>query len=190
VNIPNRLAFVLPITLACCFSAAAAETIKGRASVTDGDTVEIAGKKIRLHGIDAPENGQTCKDQRGTEYRCGQRAAFALADKIGSGPVSCEVRDIDRYKRFVAVCSQKGIDLNAWMVEQGHAIAYRQYSKDYVPQEEEARAAKRGIWSGSFTPPSEYRRGGGKASEASPDYWSIGRILRIVEGIMDIWKKL
>jgi endonuclease YncB( thermonuclease family) len=158
--------------------------------VIDGDTVETAGKKIRLHGIDAPESSQTCKDQRGIEYRCGQRAALALADKIGSGLVSCEVRDTDRYKRHVAVCSQKEIDLNAWMVEQGHAVVYRQYSKDYIPQEEAARAAKRGIWSGSFTPPSEYRRGGGKAPEASPDHWTVGRVLRIVESVMELWKKL
>lgn len=51
----------------------------------------------------------------------------------GPGPVACEARDTDRYGRIVAVCSQSGIDLNAWMVEEGHALAYRQYSKDYVP---------------------------------------------------------
>jgi endonuclease YncB( thermonuclease family) len=185
-----RRLFVLPIALTCCLSAEAADTIRGRASVIDGDTLEIAGKKIRFHGADAPESSQTCKDRQGNEYRCGQRAALALADKIGSGPVSCEARDTDRYGRIVAVCSQRGIDLNAWMVEQGHALAYRQYSKDYVPQEEAARAAKRGIWSGSFTPPSEYRRGAAKASENNPDFWTVGRILRIVEGIMDLWQKL
>lgn len=55
-------------------------------------------------------------------------------------------------------------DLNVWMVEEGRALAYRQYSKDYVPQEEAARAAKRGNWLGSFTPPAEYRRGEDTAS--------------------------
>jgi endonuclease YncB( thermonuclease family) len=185
-----RLSFVLPIALACCLSAEAADTIRGRASIIDGDTLEIAGKRIRFHGVDAPESSQTCKDRQGIAYRCGQRAALALADKIGSALVSCHARDTDRYGRTVAVCSQRGIDLNAWMIEEGHALAYRQYSKDYVAQEEAARAAKRGIWSGSFTSPSEYRRGGDKASETSPDYWTVGRILRIGEGIMDLWKKL
>jgi endonuclease YncB( thermonuclease family) len=140
--------------------------------------------------VDAPESSQTCKDRLGIEYRCGQRAALALADKIGSGPVSCEARDTDRYGRIVAVCLQRGMDLNAWMVEEGHALAYRQYSKDYVPQEETARAAKRGIWSGSFTPPSEYRRGGDKASDLSPEDSKVVRILRIIEGVIQIWKKL
>jgi endonuclease YncB( thermonuclease family) len=185
-----RLSFVLSIALAGCLSAAAADTIRGRASVIDGDTIEIAGKRIRFHGIDAQESSQTCQDRQGIAYRCGQRAALALADKIGSAPVSCETQDTDRYGRIVAVCSQRGIDLNAWMVEQGHALAYRQYSTDYVPQEAAARAAKRGLWSGSFTPPSAYRRGGDKASDNSPDDWTVGRILRIVEGVLELWKKL
>ena len=88
------------------------------------------------------------------------------------------------------MCSQRRIDPNAWIVEQGHALAYRQYSKDYVPQEEAARAAKRGLWAGSFTPPSECRRGGDKAPQASSEGWSVERVLGIVEDIVAIWKKL
>ncbi len=76
------------------------------------------------------------------------------------------------------------------MVEEGYALACCQYSKDYMPQEEAARAAKRGIWAGSFTPPVEYRRGGGKASEVRSHPSTADRILRIVEVIMAIWKKL
>ena len=180
---PRALLFLL---LSFCFglfllTQAHAETITGRASVIDGDTLEIAGKRIRLHGVDAPESSQTCTDSRGVKYRCGQRAAFALADKIGSRPVSCSARDTDRYGRIVAVCSQRDADLNAWLVAEGHAVAYRQFSKDYVPQENAARADKRGIWAGSFTPPSEYRKGGHKASEASPDDWIVGRVLRMLD---------
>lgn len=44
----------------------------GRASVIDGDTIEIAGEKIRFNGIDAPESWQTCVDRAGAEYRCGK----------------------------------------------------------------------------------------------------------------------
>jgi len=45
------------------------------------------------------------------------------------------------------------------MVLQGHAVAYRRYSKDYIAAEERAQAEKRGIWSGQFTMPWLWRRG-------------------------------
>lgn len=132
--------------------------IAGQASVIDGDTIEIHGKRIRLFGIDAPEDGQLCDDARGKAYRCGQRAALALSDKIGRQTVSCEPRDIDRYKRVVAVCRIGATDLNGWLVFEGLAIAYRYFSKAYVSQENEARKAKRGIWAGSFVEPYEWRK--------------------------------
>jgi hypothetical protein len=43
------------------------------------------------------------------------------------------------------------------MVSSGYATAYRHYSADYVPAEETAKAAKLGIWAGSFKAPREYR---------------------------------
>jgi len=149
----------------------AAEPIVGRASVTDGDTVVIRDTRIRLHGIDAPESAQTCQDAAGKDYRCGQAAALALSDRIGQSPISCEPRDTDRYGRTVAVCRKVDEDLNAWMVSQGHAIAYRRYSTDYVGAETAAKVAKRGIWAGTFQKPTDYRKGkraGGPDTTPSP----------------------
>ena len=130
----------------------------GRASVTDGDTVVIRGTRIRLHGIDAPESAQLCQDAAGKSYRCGQVAALALADRIGEANISCEPRDTDRYGRTVAVCRKGEEDLNAWMVSQGYATAYQRFSRDYVGVETTARALKRGLWAGTFDPPSDWRR--------------------------------
>jgi endonuclease YncB( thermonuclease family) len=138
---------------------ARAEEIAGQASVIDGDTIEIVGTRIRLHGIDAPESRQTCRDRAGRDYRCGQRAAFALSDWVGRATVSCRQTDIDRYGRVVAICRAKGADVNQWMVRQGWAIAYRQYGQDYVPDEQAAQRAGVGMWAGTFASPSDWRKG-------------------------------
>jgi endonuclease YncB( thermonuclease family) len=135
-----------------------AETITGQASVIDGDTIEVHGKRIRLEGIDAPESRQLCTNDIGAEYRCGQVAAFALADKLGRSAVTCEGKKRDRYGRLLATCFAGGVDLNAWMVEHGHAIAYRHFTEAYVPQEEAAKTARRGIWAGTFEEPYLWRR--------------------------------
>lgn len=153
-----RFPIFLSILLAS-IPAAYAQQIAGQASVIDGDTIEIAGTRIRLHGIDAPESSQRCQDAKGRDYRCGQRAAFALADWIGRAAVSCQPRDTDRYGRVVAVCWVRGTDINQLMVRQGWAVAYRQYSQEYVPDELSARRARAGMWSGTFVPPSDWRRG-------------------------------
>jgi len=132
--------------------------IVGHASVIDGDTIEIHGTRIRLFGIDAPEGGQTCT-VHGKPFRCGQQAAFALADMIGNKTVECRPKDRDRYGRIVAVCLAGGKDLNAWLVANGLALAYRHYSTDYVGQEEQAAKSKLGMWQDDFIPPWEWRRG-------------------------------
>ena len=136
---------------------AGSQTITGQASVIDGDTIEIHGTRIRLHGIDAPESSQTCTNSEGKEYRCGQRSANALDDKIRGRTIECRQKDIDRYSRVVAVCLVGGEDINAWMVDQGWAIAYRQFSTDYVSQERNAANSKIGIWQGKFELPSVWR---------------------------------
>ena len=138
-------------------SPAAAASIVGVASVIDGDTIEIHGIRIRLHGIDAPESRQLCTRPTGERWRCGQQASLALSDQIGRSTVSCDPRDTDRYGRTVAVCRTRGVDLNGWLVTQGWAVAYRRYSLDYVRAEDQARAASRGVWSGQFDMPWEWR---------------------------------
>ena len=130
----------------------------GRAAVTDGDSLEIAGQRVRLHGIDAPERKQRCTAD-GRQWRCGAAATRALKKRIGGETVTCTPRDRDRYGRIVAVCRAGGVDLNAWMVAQGWALAYRRYSMAYVDEERAAKAAKRGVWRGQLVAPWEWRRG-------------------------------
>lgn len=138
---------------------AGAAEITGRASVLDGDTIEIRGARVRLHGIDAPESGQWCLDSTGEGYRCGQSAAFALADRIGARNVRCELLDRDQYNRHIGRCHLAETDLNAWMVRQGQAVAYRRFSIEYVPEENAARGERLGLWHGDFDMPWDWRRG-------------------------------
>lgn len=135
-----------------------AQTISGTASVIDGDTIEIHGQRIRISAIDAIESRQPCILAGGKHWNCGRDAAFALSDKIGRAPLACEVKDIDRYGRSVAVCGLDGEDIGAWMVENGWAVAYRRYGTEYVAAEGRARAAGLGIWRSEFQMPWDWRK--------------------------------
>ena len=119
----------------------------------------MAGQRIRLHGIDAPEKAQTCRIE-GAPWACGIAAWGELVQLVAGKNVTCEVRDVDRYGRSVAVCAADGEDINAALVAQGWALAYRQFSDDYVTQEGEAREAGLGMWRGWFVDPWDWRRGG------------------------------
>ena len=132
--------------------------LSGAATVTDGDTLRLGAERVRLHGIDAPASKQTCR-AGGKTWRCGAAATRALREHIAGRTVECAERDRDRYGRIVAVCSIAGRDVNAWMVKQGWALAYRKYSTDYVSHERTAKAARRGVWRGEVVAPWRWRRG-------------------------------
>ncbi len=142
----------------CLLATPVLADVAGVASVIDGDTIEVHGQRIRLHGIDAPESRQLCRLD-GKPWQCGEVAANALADKIARRSVTCEDLGRDRFKRIIARCTVADEDIGAWMVSQGLALAYRRYSRDYVDQEAEAQAARRGIWASEFVKPWEWRRG-------------------------------
>ena len=132
--------------------------VAGRARVIDGDTIEVGSVRIRLFGLDAPESAQRCL-AGSRHWPCGEQATRALVGRIDGRSVACEERDRDRYGRVVAVCRYGGQDVNAWMVREGWAMAYRRYSSAYVGEEAAAKAAKRGLWRGKFVPPWDWRRG-------------------------------
>ena len=136
------------------------ERIEGLAAVIDGDSLVIEGREIRLFGIDAPESRQSCGPAAGaeTEWACGQAASDALAALVAGRRTACWPRDIDRYGRTIAACRAGGRDLAAEMVRQGLALAYRRFSTRYVAEEDAARAARRGLWSGPFMAPADWRK--------------------------------
>lgn len=166
-----RLLLLIAITFLC--GAALADDLIGQASVIDGDTIDIHNTRIRIFGIDAPESDQLCRDQESELYRCGQKAANALFDYIDRRRVNCVEVDRDRYGRVVGVCSVAGTDMADWLVRNGQALDWPKYSKGgYAAAQAEAQSGQRGIWSGSFKEPWNYRacrRSGGRPDRCSED---------------------
>ena len=148
VTAAGLLAFALP---------AQAETLSGQARIIDGDTLAVAGERIRLNGIDAPETGQAC-GRNGRQWACGKASTQAMQRLIGRNEVRCRIGRRDKYGRAIGACFVNGRDLQQELVRQGLALAYRKYSTRYVPDEDEAREAQRGLWSGSFIEPWRWRR--------------------------------
>lgn len=132
---------------------------EGPPTILDADTVKMDGETLRFKHVDAPETKQLCQDADGYDYECGVVATNALKTKIGDSPIRCVVVEKRKtYGRFLVECSLGELALGQWLVANGYALAYRQYSTRYVEEEDEAKAAKRGIWSGTFMPPWEWRK--------------------------------
>ena len=92
----------------------AAGAFTGAARVIDGDTLDVGGVRIRLHGIDAPESEQSCR-AGGRRWSCGREATRALAGRIGKRTVGCQERDRDRYGRSWRCVAPPGwISMRGW----------------------------------------------------------------------------
>ena len=151
--------FVVALIFAFLVSIVAnAADFTGPAIVHDGDTLTIDKQHFRLLGIDAPELAQTCQMHDGSIWHCGVVAGASLRVHIWNRPVRCTTVKKDHFGRSLAECFLGTESLNAWMVENGLAVAYRKYSTKYVPLENEARKALKGIWEGTFVPPEQWRR--------------------------------
>ena len=146
-----------------------AEEISGIPKVVDGDTIHINNYKFRLEGIDAPEMRQQCKKESlkisfligftfYKDYSCGRISKEKLTTKINTSEIKCISSSKDRYKRYIATCFKGNTNLNQWMVRNGFAIAYKRYSKKYVPDEVFAKENKLGLWQGKFMEPEKWRK--------------------------------
>ena len=143
-----------------------ATTLEGFAKVIDGDTLRLNDIKIRLYGIDAPEVNQKCYKQffsfnllnYNKKYYCGKETSNKLKVFLKNSKIVCQIKGEDRYKRKIAICFKNSIDINAWLVKEGLAVAYKKYSKRYSYLEKQARDQKKGIWAGQFDMPWDWRK--------------------------------
>lgn len=149
------VALIAPIALLAPLSAHA-RTITGPViGVADGDTITILDDRqqirIRLGEIDAPESGQSF----------GDRSKQSLAEMCRRTTATVLVTDTDRYGRTIGRVMCDGIDVNAEQVRRGMAWVYDQYviDRDLYRLQDEAKAARRGLWSDkSPTAPWDWRR--------------------------------
>jgi len=148
------------------------DPIVGMARVVDGDSLEVAGKKIRIVGIDAPELDQACNNQ-GQVWSCGQESKTALRTLIGSNLVHCSNQGKDKYRRTLSVCEVAGKDVGKWMVTNGWAVSYGDYKFD----EAIARRNRLGMWQGEFELPKSWRNKSElDASFQNPVSWLVEKL--------------
>jgi endonuclease YncB( thermonuclease family) len=152
-------AIVALAAVAGIVSAQQVPPIVGTTFVIDGDTIDVAGVRIRIYGIDAPESDQLCRDDKDRPYRCGSLATDALIEETGTAQVTCQRQDTDKYGRTVAICFAYGRNLGEDMVMRGYAVDYTFFSHGkYRDAQESARRDRRGLWAGTFDMPWDWRR--------------------------------
>jgi endonuclease YncB( thermonuclease family) len=134
--------------------------LTGAAQAIDGDSLRLAGEELRLKGIDAPEFSQICQVS-GRDSPCGREARAHLRRLLASGLATCIGNERDRYGRLLVQCRVRGVDINAAMVRDGHAVAFG----GYAAEEAEARAAYRGLWAGTFERPRDWRARNGPRTQ-------------------------
>jgi len=144
INQMLRLCSSFALILVLLSGTAEAQTVAGRVRVIDGDTFDVGGERIRLHGIDALEAGQTCETNEGQPWACGDWTTRQVRDRYQNAQAICTPLDRDRYGRIVARCVVQGVDMGQVLVREGLAFAYRKYAMDYDLDEKEAFVAYSG----------------------------------------------
>ena len=129
--------------------------LRGQARVIDGDTIDVAGERVRLADIDAPEKDQPL----------GSAATRYLEQLIGGRPVEVVNLGRGQYGRIVGTVwvrrgrGEQPLDVNRRMVRAGFAHVNRQYTLKYAREEDAARRDRLGVHgAGTHEKPWEYRR--------------------------------
>lgn len=128
------------------------------AQVVSADTLIIGGRYLRLFGIDAPENNQTCADRTGRSYACGRQATSWLKGWLADNELECRIIQQDQNGNMIGICSLGAYDLGAALVNAGWAVVYSQHSDIYMPYQVQAQNNARGLWQGEFYMPWDWRK--------------------------------
>ena len=141
---------------------AAAAEIAGRARINDDATLTVEQRQIGLWGIHIPQGQADCAAY-GQPTDCGTAVVQALRHKV-DGVARCE--DLGQSDgatrgrcRVAAAGFARGLDLGAWLLEQGLAVALDEAPVEYHVLERLARDTGRGLW--GMTGPLRGSVGGG-----------------------------
>jgi endonuclease YncB( thermonuclease family) len=158
-----RAFLLLVATLGASTAHAAGWVVEGRVvAISDGDTITVLDEakmqhKVRFAGIDAPEKGQAF----------GTASKENLSRLIFDRRVEARCHKRDRYGREVCAVYVGMSDVGLEQIRAGMAWWYREYAYEqpaqerlaYRDEEENAKAARRGLWKDAErVPPWEYRR--------------------------------
>ncbi|THH35810.1 thermonuclease family protein [Aliishimia ponticola] len=146
----------------------------GRIRVVDGDTLKVGGVTVRLHGIDAPEMDQTCRDGAGVDWRCGRWVTQVVTERYEGKRARCKTIEQDKYGRDVARCTVRGNDLGKVLVSDGRAFAYRYYSMAYDLDEKAAAVRRAGLHGYDVQSPAAFR----KAQRSTPADRADGCVIK------------
>ena len=151
----QHLVVALALLIFITFPGVARADLTGKViHITDGDnlTVIINNEwvRVRLAGIDAPETNQPF----------GTRSRQSLTELCFWEKVTVSPKGKDQYGRMFAKVRCGDVDAGEEQVRRGMAWVYDRYVEDPTldPLEDEAQAAKRGLWSDPYSsPPWEWR---------------------------------
>ncbi len=158
---------------------AATGEIRGQARAISGDTLRIARRLVRLDHIEAPERAQTCTRDTGKRWRCGEAARAALTRLLARSPITCALSETTASDGIArADCRMGDTDIAAALVRGGHVFAETGFFASHSALEDEAREAKRGLWTGKTERPETFRAAAWEAAkEKAPDACPIkGRV--------------
>lgn len=149
-----RICSFLVLMLALAAPVPAVSEIAGRAAVVDGDTLDVSGNRIRLHGIDAPERSASCRNASRGDWECGLWAQYEAERRYQGAEVSCRDLGERTHGRVVAQCFHDGRDISHDLIRAGvvqvcprFALEHA-HSRPYIDAEKEAAIAARGIFDG------------------------------------------
>lgn len=161
----KRIGALLAAALSLAALPAAAQStgqVIGDVRVRGAGVVQVQDQWLHLLDATTFERDEVCQ-VGGTPYQCGLIAQGKLAELAAKTQYVCQVREVAGDSRRYATCLPYdfvarapiagGEDLATAWVRSGWAFARKGRSTALVAAEDEARAAKRGLWAGTTPAP-------------------------------------